>query len=503
MGDIPNPTAALEETYQIAESAQISSRGKTILWNFGSLSVSAAFGRLMGLATNAILARRVSAAGFGVTGIAQSVTQYFNLFSDLGLGTIAVREGAQNPEKLQSVISSMLGLRLILALAAIPLGILTAHYLPYSEASRNLFRIYLLTLPIQAMNVEWVFRSIQKMHLNTALEIVGALLTFVLTVALVREPKDVVRVAAIAAIAAAIVVALSIHLLRRKGYRAWPTFSLSEGRYLLGQSLPLCASAFAVSLYSQANNLILGAVRGDAEVGLYVAATKLSAVCYYPVWLYFAAMAPAMMEAWALSPDKARSLLTTSVRVTAIVSIGSGLVAASASEWLLTRIFGKAFNGSGAAFELLVWTGVAVAIGHNWGELCIASRRIGLLMQSTFVGAFVNLAVCAATVSHMGIKGAALSNLMAEVAVHVYLIASFGWHMGASGLRGAVKPVIAGAGAYGISFATRWSGPPICATLTGVSFLALLFLIGGLTKDDLNRLRALIPMRRSAAEPLS
>jgi len=476
-----------------------SSRGKTVLWNFGSLSAGALVSRAVGLVTNAVLARRVSASGFGVTGIAQSVTQYFGLLSDLGLGTVAVREGAQNPEKLQEVVSSIQGLRLALALFAIPLGFLTAQYLPFSEASRNLFRIYLLTLPIQAVSVEWVFRSVQKMHINTALQIVGALLTFVLTVSFVRRPSDLLRVAVISAVVGLVTVALGMRLLRREGYRARPSFSMQRSWYFLKQSLPLCATSFAITLYSQANNLILGAVKGDTEVGLYVAATRMSAVCYYPVFLYFAAMAPAMMETWALSPERARSLLSTSVRLTAIVSVGGGLIGASLSEWMLTRIFGKTFNGSGAAFELLVWTGVVIAIGHNWGELCIAAKKNRLLMQATFLGAFVNLAVCAATVSRLGIRGAALSNLLAEVAVHALLIASFGKHLGLAVLRDALRPVLAGAGAYGVLSATRWTGAPVCASLTALSYIALLLLVGGITPADRDRMKALLPNWRRPA----
>jgi PST family polysaccharide transporter len=338
------------------------------------------------------------------------------------------------------------------------------------------------------------------MHLNTVLQIVGALLTFALTVTLVREPKNLIRVAGIAAFVAAIGVVLGMYLLRREGYRAWPSFSFRESRYYLAQSLPLCVTSLAITLYTQANNLILGAFRSDTEVGLYVAATRLSQVCYFPIWIYYSAMSPALMETWASSPDKARSLLSTSVRITAIVSIGSGLVAASASQWALTRVFGQTFDGSGAAFQLLVWTGVVIAIGHNWGQLCIASKKNRLLMQATFLGAFVNLAVCALTVTHMGIRGAALSNLLAEIAVHALLIGSFGWHMGLSVLRGAVKPAFAGAGAYGISLATRWSSPPLCAAVSALAYLALLLLVGGLTANDMNRLRSLISTRRSAVE---
>ncbi len=500
MGDIPAPIEAVEESYEVSQRAAAPARGKSIFWNFASLGTSAAFTRLAGLVTNAVLARRVSISGYGISGIAQSITMYFGLLSDLGLGTVAIREGAQHPGKLQGVISSLMGLRLILASTAVVLGLLVAPHLPFSESSRTLFELFLLTLPIQAFSVDWVFRAVQRMYWNTILEITGAVLTLILTVILVREPRDILRVAIIAAVAAAATALLGILVLGRQGYHARPTFSLAEARYFLGQSLPLCASSLAILFYTQANCLILGATRGDSDVGLYSAANKLSQVFYQPVWLYFGAMVPALMQRWAHSPEKARVLLSTSVRLTATTSIGFGLVAASAGPWLLARIFGKPFSGAGQAFEIMIWTGVIIAIGANWGYFAIAAKKNRLYLQSTFAGAFVNLAVCAATASRMGIRGASLSNLLAEVAVHAVLLTSFGWHMGFQLLQRAAKPVLAGAGAYAVSFMTGGSFPLLRAALTEVSYVALLFLIGGITMVDLKRLRDLIPARKIVPE---
>ncbi len=496
MGDISTPTTAFDESYEVSIKVEPQSRARSIFWNFGSLSVGAAVGRMAGLATNAVLARCVSASGFGVVGIAQSITIYFNLLSDLGLGTVAVREGAQHPQKLQRVISATLGLRLAITLGLIPLGLITAHFLPYSEESKNLFRVYLFTLPLQALSVEWVFRSLQKMYLNTALQITLALLTLGLTIMLVHREQDLIWVAGIAAITAAAILVVGVLLLRREGYHAWPVLSVRENAYLLRQALPLCAVSFAVTLYAQTNNLIVGYYRSEADVGLYVAATRLSQVFYYPIWLYFTAMAPALMESWAVSWDSARSLLSNSVRVTAVVSIGSGLIASSISRWAMRMVFGRAFDGASSAFDILIWTGVLIAICHNWDELCVASRRNRLLVQSTFLGAFVNLAICALTVSSLGIRGAAFGNLMAEVTAHAFLLASFGWQMGLSVLREALKPIAAGAGAYGVLFATRSSGVPLSPILTGLSYVALLFLVGGITVRDLNKLRSLLSIRR-------
>jgi polysaccharide transporter, PST family len=493
MSDFSSPVEEFEgRQRELAPIVPVPSRARTIFRNFASLSAAAVFSRLTGLTTNAVLARRVSASGYGVTGIAQSVTLYFNLLSDLGLGTVAVREGAQNPGKLQTIISAMLGLRLALAIACVPLGLLTARYLPYSETSRNLFRIYLFTLPIQALSVEWVFRSVQKMYLNTALQVFGSLLTLVLTLALVRNSSDLILVAGIAAIASAAMVALGVILLRRQGYHAWPSFSLRECRYLLGQSMPLCATSVAATLYSHANNLILGAYRRESEVGLYVAATRLSWVCYSPVWFYFTAVVPALAEAWTTSVASARSLLVKSVRVTSTVSIAGGLAAASVSQWVITRIFGKPFSGAVGVFNILVFTGVILTIGHNWAELCIAAKRNRLLMQSTFLGAVLNLAVCASTVSAMGGRGAALGNLVAEAASKTVLIFAFGWHLGISVLWEAARPLAAGAAAYAVMIATRSSGILLCPFLTLLSYLSLLLLIGGVKLRDFYKLRSLI-----------
>jgi len=435
-----------------------------------------------------------------MTGIAQTATLYFGLLSDLGLGVVAVREAAQHPEGLQRVMSAMMGLRLVLAITACLLGLVVAPHLPFSESSRSLFRFYLLTLPIQALSVDWVFRAVQRMYWNTVLEIASATLTLILTVMLVRQQSQILRVAGITAAAAATTAFLGILVLTRLGYHARPVFSIAEAKYFLGQSLPFCASTLAFLLYAQSANLILGALRGEADVGLYGAAVRLSQMFYQWIWLYFMAMAPALMQDWAYSAEKARELLLMSVRLTAIASIGFGLIASSMGSWLLVMIFGKPFSQASQAFEIMIWTGIVFAIGHNWGELAVAAKRNRLLIHSTFLGAFVNLAVCAATVPRMGIRGAALSNLFAEIAVHGFRIHSFGWHLGFKPLERAARPALAGAGAYAISLAMRWSPPPICAIVSVCSFVGLLFLMGEITVLDVKRLRRIISFRRVALE---
>lgn len=501
MGDLaPAVDTASTPLPEAVEPAAPIGRGRWILLNFGSLSAGTLATRLSGLATSAILARRVSTAGYGMTGIAQTATTYFGLLSDLGLATVAVREGVQHPERLQRVISTTTGIRLALGIGAFLIALLVAPYLPFSESSRSLFRLYLLTLPIQAFNVDWVFRAIQRMHWNTILETSFAVLTLVLTAILVHQPNQILRVGGIAAFAAAATAFAGILILKGQGFHARPEFSLSAAKDYLGQSLPLCATWLAVLLYSQANTLILGAVRGESDVGLYGAALRVSQVFYQPIWLYFAAMAPALMQSWHRSMDDARRLMLESVRITAITTIGGGVIAASCGTWLLIKIFGKPYSSSGQAFEIMIWTAVVMAIGQNWSQLCIAAKRNRILVVANFLGAIVNVAICIPAASMMGIRGAALSNLLASITVTVALISAFGGPLGYKLLRSTAKPVLAGVGAYAISVATRWTSPPVSAVVSAFSYLAILLVLGEIGLRDLNRLRAMLFTRPLPSE---
>jgi hypothetical protein len=48
-------------------------------------------------------------------------------------------------------------------------------------------------------------------------------------------------------------------------------------------------------------------------------------------------------------------------------------------------------------------------------------------------------------------------------------------------------------------FATRASGVPLSPILTGLTYVTLLFLVGGVTAQDLNKLRSLLMVRRIAS----
>jgi O-antigen/teichoic acid export membrane protein len=365
-----------------------------------------------------------------------------------------------------------------------------AGLLPYSESSRQILRIFALSLPVQALAVDWVFRAIQRMHYMAIVQVASSLVTLFLTLALVREAGHVLRVPAIAVGVGAMGVALSVQLLCRAGYRLRLSFVFSAFRNHLSQSLPLCAASLAITLYIQLNYLILGNLRGETEVGLYAAAAKVTTVLSTVHWLYYAAMIPAFMQLYAHSRSQARLLLRHSVRVTAVLGFGFMAVGVAGSDLLVGAVFGPAFRGARPVLGVMLASAAVVAVGHNWAQVAIAAHRERLLLNSTLLGGLVNILACALLVRSRGALGAAMGNLLAEIAVHIALFLPWPTEFRGRAMSPALGPAASCALALVLSRVVDPSGGVRAAGLSIVAYGVALFLFGSLTRNDLQTARS-------------
>jgi O-antigen/teichoic acid export membrane protein len=450
--------------------------------------------------TNAYLARRIAPAGFGAIGLAQSVISYLGLFSDAGLSIIAVREGAQDPSRIRSLIGAITGLRLLLTCVLLPVGLLASEFLPFSESSRAVLRVFALSLPLGALTVDWVFRALQRMHYAAIIQVATAALGLVLTVAFVRNSGHLLRVPWLSLFTGACAFILSLYFLAKAGHKLSVTFRFRDSRHYLAQSLPLCAASFAITLYIQANYLILGKVRGDAEVGLYAVASKVAGVFFAVTWLYYAAMAPALMEVYARSRRNAAAMLAESVRLTAAAGCGMAAVGAVGSGIILDRVFGAAFSPARSALAVMLFSGAVVAVTHNWGQLAIAAHRERLVLRATAIGGVANLIVCGVLVGRFGSFGAAIGTLVAEVVVGAVLILAWPREFGLQALRAAAMPAAVAVVSFllGTQFAA-WGRVAACCAVA-IIYAAGLVVTRTVGLRDLERVRAALRKQTTFAD---
>ena len=97
---------------------------------------------LFGFFTTLFTARYLGAEGFGVISLALALTAIFGIFTDLGLGTLTVREVARNKTLTSKYVINTGLIKLVLSSLTFVLLVITTKIISYS--SQENFVIYLI-----------------------------------------------------------------------------------------------------------------------------------------------------------------------------------------------------------------------------------------------------------------------------------------------------------------------------------------------------------------------
>ncbi|HYE96763.1 MAG TPA: flippase [Rubricoccaceae bacterium] len=469
-----------------------------ILRNLRALALARGATMVLQLVTAAYLARTLAPERFGYLGFGLALLAYFGLLVNFGLNTLGTREVARVPERVVELAGAVLGLRLLLALGAFVAYLAVLAALPGSALFRGTLAVLGLTLFGQALSVEWVYEGVQQMGTLALRNVAAAVLHLVGVIGLVQEPDDV---AWAAAAAAGSVLAGNGWLLlayRRTFGRLRVWASRAQWKGLFGPALPFAASAFMVSVYYHLDQIMLGLLTTQAEVGLYTAAYRLLTAALVPALLVAQAFFPALAEASGDVPAM-RSQGAAFARTMFGLGLPAAVAGVGLAHPLLVLFAGEAFAPASAAFALLMANAALVYVNMAYGHPLLAWDRQRAYLSVVAAGAGLNAALNAFLIPRYGIEGAAAATLASEVVVGTGLVvlhrAVVGQVYGGALLRAAAATAL---GVGGPLLACRALAVPLALTLAliALGYAAAAWAFGLVDGSLLRHLRAPAPAER-------
>jgi len=115
---------------------------KNSVFLFGGNAISA----VISFVITIYIARILPLADFGSYITVISFVTLFGIFTDFGINTVVIREGAKNPEDTHSLIFSTMGLKYLLSLASMLAVIVFALFTPYTFEVKALIVLMSITL---------------------------------------------------------------------------------------------------------------------------------------------------------------------------------------------------------------------------------------------------------------------------------------------------------------------------------------------------------------------
>lgn len=386
---------------------------QAVVGNAGWLMADKLLRAVLGLLVMAWIARYLGPDGFGLLNYATAFVALFAAVGVLGVDSIAVRELSLHPERRDEILGSALGLRLFGGGLVVTLATLAAAVVrPGHEVFLGLVALTAFAAVCQALDVtdNWFLSQTKSKYTVTAKGTVFVLFCgFKVLLILLGAPLLAFAAVATAEIACA---GLALAFLFQRNYgslRQW-RFRAATAVHLLREGWPLMLAFMAYSIYARIDQVMLGSLAGDRDVGLYAASTKIVELFVSAILLVGTSLFPTLSRIYRQDRDKFDRVYA---RVTAFFTwfgVLCCLLMLPAGEWVLRILMGEGYVASYPILAIHMLGFVFVANGGLRSSYFTISGNQRVVLHTTLIAAALNLALNYALIPPYGALGAAVAS---------------------------------------------------------------------------------------------
>lgn len=449
-----------------------------LIANFVSLAAGEFIAKGLTFVSFAYLARTAGPEGFGWIEFAGASVLCAGLVVEQGFNTLGAREIARDPRRMDRLVSEIILVRLILALAAyITLVIAALAFSPAILLTR-LILVYGLSLLAMPMLLQWVFQGHDQMRVVAAIQIGRQLIFAILVFTLVRDLTSIWLVGVAETVATLTAATIGMTLYRRR-FAGHVQFRWPVRPQLVRDGAVIGLSQIFWVVKMSGSTLLLGLIARPEDIGFFGAAMRILMAVHTFVWLYYFNLLPTLVRARNTDSTSFGELVSSSLRYIAwIAALGVGLWIVMAPK-ITEMIYGTAFAAASLPLQIFAFVcGVAAISGHYRFGLIAASEQTAEMLTS-LGGAIISVIVVPIGYVLGGVVAAAIGLCVAEVAIW---LSAWGFGRSRLGLRDhsqfLIRPALA---ALSIAICLAWL--PASSTLIRLATVVSTFIILALALD--------------------
>lgn len=397
----------------------MASLARNIIWN----SFRVGSNMLFPLITFPYIARILGPAVKGEYDYVHAIVSYFILFANLGFPIYGIREIAQNKEsrvELSKAVSGIFSANIISASIISLLYVAFCFFLPKEE--QMLFAIIGSSILFSCIQFDWFYQGVEDFKYITLRSILIKILSLIALFCLVHSKEDLLIYAAISVISE---FGNNIFNLLRIGKYADLKFSLENcWKHTKGAST-LFLGTIAVSLYTQLNTVMLGALDTKESVGYFTTGNKMIQLVLTVVNAMLSTIIPRISYQLGCGhAEEGRRLQYKVLNITLYICIPLTIWLFFFSENIILLLAGDQFMPSIQVLKILSLLLVFIPLSGFLGlQVLYPVRKEVYGNYATIAGAMTNLIANFFLIwkfSYIGIAVAVVLSEFVVTAVHYY-----------------------------------------------------------------------------------
>jgi PST family polysaccharide transporter len=396
-----------------------------IATNTGWLVVDKLISIVAGLLVGAWVARYLGPAQYGMLNYASAFVALFTPLVGLGLKDIVIREIVRDPADKDEILGTAFTLQFLAGFIALGLSIGIAYVSrPDDALARCLIAILsgrLIFLAGSNTLSYWFQSQIQSKFSVWARNLALVVIALVRVGLVLSQARLVAFAWAMLASNALVVLGMVVGYRASQGrIAAWRT-SFLQAKQLLKDSWPLIISGVAVTIYMKVDQIMLGNMVTEGELGVYSAAVRLSELWYFIPTAIASSFFPTIIRS---RENKSEQVHRERMQLFFDIMAGTAYLVviptAVLAPLVVTTLFGADYAEAGLILRVHIWAFLFVSLGTARSRWLMAENMTRFSMTATILGAIVNVGLNFWLIPQYAGLGAAWATLASQ-AVSAYL----------------------------------------------------------------------------------
>lgn len=409
------------------------SKLRAILGNTGWLFADRILRMGAGLFVGVWVARYLGTEQYGLFNYALAFISLFTPVFTLGLDDVVVRHLVRESSNKEEILGSTFGLKLIGGIVSVLL-VVGSMFLLETNKTETIWLVTILAITgifRAADTVELWFKSQVQSKYSVIAKNVAYLLSIFLKVVLILVKAPLLAFAWVT-LAEIVMGAIGLVIVYQfkgsqakgsqiKGYqtkrfsRLWNwRWDFTTAKNLLRESFPLIFSGFAILIFMKIDQIMLGQMKGDSEVGVYSAAVRISELWYFIPTTIISSVAPTIYAAKEKSEHHYYKRIKQVLRLLTYISLAISIPMTFLSQNIVLMMFGSGYAEAGTILAVHIWASLFVFMGVATLPWFIAEGLNHVSLGKTVLGAILNVILNFLLIPEYAGIGAAIATIVSQ-----------------------------------------------------------------------------------------
>jgi len=362
------------------------------------------------------VSRILGPVGIGQVNFAKSLTQYFIMFSTLGIPIYGIREIAKcrnNLIKLKKTFTQLITLSSFFAFISTGLYYLMIFNFSRFEQTYSIFAILGINIIFSVFAIDWFFNGIEAFKKVAIRSLIIKIISLCGIFILIKEENDTSAYAFIFVLLYAGDSLLNLFL----------SFRFLDFNYKLKDLSrhvkPILIFSFlsvTSTIFLNLDSVMLGFLANDQSVGLYNSAIKINRIVIVLVTTITTVLIPRLSYySDSKQMDKFFKMLKTSISSILFIAIPSAVGLILLSDDIIVLFSGTKFLIASDTMKILALLIPIVGISQMFSlQVLVPLNAEDSILKSYIIGAFINISLNIFLIPRYSHFGAALATIISE-----------------------------------------------------------------------------------------